>query len=739
MTPPTPEPGHTPGFSHLFFARRTIFGVVALLVVVSLIMVGSMLYVAAQLDRHEADHSRHMVEQVWKSRQKSLIANVRDNAFWGDAYAHLHLRTDSDWAYVRGNLGASLFSDFQFEGIFVVDGRGRTTYSVINGELVERPIETWLGAYPGHLIEQAREGAEQENAYSRVQPLGEHPVFLAAAALTAGDSPDVEISQETPSVLILAWRLTPLKLSRMGSDYEIADLRTPRDAQDAAAQPVLDTPELILRWDPERPGAKLIKGLLPVLLGFLAALAAAAYIIFRKSFHNARLMDAQLQAITEGQAALLHLSRHDTLTGLANRNHLRAFLRARLEHRPLPDCSLVMFNLDLDNFKNINDVFGHSGGDAVLREVAKRLMNCVSPHDLLARQGGDEFILVATRLADTQAAAQLCECLIARIAEPFRLDGQEMFIGLSIGIAVCPADSSDADDLLKFSDMALYEAKQEGRNTWRFYEHAMTTRILERRALEADLQAAIGTEQFSLRYQPRYDIRRARIAGAEALIRWEHPQRGLCMPDQFIALAEENGSIIALSDWVMHRACSDAVGWDDALVVSVNISAVEFRTPGLVERVRNVLDATGLPSHRLELEITERVMIDDAAVGLRVMTELKALGIRLSMDDFGTGYSSLSYLKTFPFDALKIDRSFINELDQSAQSESIVQAIIQLGRSLELSVTAEGVETAQQLACLERFHCDEAQGYFLSRPMPLTAFLDMLAAQDIPASTSVPA
>ena len=739
MTSPTPEPGHAPGFSHMFFARRTIFAVVALLVVVSLIVLGAMLYVAAQLNQHEAAHSRNMVEQVWQSRQKTMIATVRDNAFWGDAYAHLHLRTDSDWAYVRGNLGASLFSDFQFEGIFVVDGQGRTTYSVINGELVERPIEHWLGALPWYLIEQARQGAGEEKAFSRIQPLGEHPVFLAAAALTPGDSPDVDATQGPPSVLILAWRLTPLKLARLGSDYDIADLRTPRDARDAAAQPVLDTPELTLRWDPELPGAKLIKGLLPVLLAFLAALAVAAFILFRKSFHNARLMDAQLQVITEGQAALLHLSRHDTLTGLANRSHLRAFLRARLERTPHPDRPLVMFNLDLDNFKNINDVFGHSGGDAVLREVAARLLKCVSPHDLLARQGGDEFILVATRLTGTQAAAQLCECLIARIAEPFSLDGQDMFIGLSIGIAVCPADSSDADDLLKFSDMALYEAKKEGRNTWRFYEQAMTARILERRALEEDLQAAIGTEQFSLRYQPRYDIRTGRIAGAEALIRWDHPQRGLCMPDKFIALAEENGSILALSDWVMHRACSDAADWDDALVVSVNISAVEFRSPGLVERVRNVLNATGVPSHRLELEITERVMIDDAEVGLRVMTELKALGVRLSMDDFGTGYSSLSYLKTFPFDALKIDRSFINELDQSTQSQSIVQAIIQLGRSLELSITAEGVETAQQLACLERFHCDEAQGYFLSRPMPLAALLDTLAEQSVPASADVPA
>jgi diguanylate cyclase (GGDEF)-like protein len=706
-----------------------MLAVTGLLFVLSLIVVGSMLYVAAQLNGHEARHSQHMVEQVWATRQKSIIASTRDNAFWGDAYEHLHIRNDSDWAYVRGNLGASLFTDFEFEGIFVVDGQGRTTYAVINGELEDRQIQTWLGAYPGQLIEQARGGAEEEKVHTQLQPLGEHPVFLSAAALTPSDSPDVDTTDGPQSVLILAWRVTPLKLSRMGTDYDITELRTPRDAQDAAALPALISPGLVLRWDPERPGAKLIQSLLPILLGFLTALGVGAFIVFRKSFSNARLMDAQLQAITEGQAALLHLSRHDPLTGLPNRSHLRVFLCAELERRPGVDRPLVMFNMDLDNFKSVNDVFGHSGGDSVLREVATRLSGCVDSGDLLARQGGDEFILVSTRLPDTQAAERLCRRLIDRIAQPFTLHGQDMFIGLSIGVAVCPTDTCDADDLLKFSDLALYEAKKDGRNTWRFYEHAMTTRVIERRELETDLHAAIGTEQFSLRYQPRYDVRTGKIAGAEALIRWEHPERGLCMPDAFIALAEENGSILALSDWVMHRACSDAVGWDDALVVSVNISAVEFRSPGLVDRVRAVLTATGLPSRRLELEITERVMIDDAQAGLRVMTELKALGVRLSMDDFGTGYSSLSYLKTFPFDALKIDRSFINELDRNVQGQSIVQAIIQLGRSLELSVTAEGVETDRQLACLQRFHCDEAQGYFLSKPMPLAALLQTLAAE----------
>jgi diguanylate cyclase (GGDEF)-like protein len=730
--PTAPVPSHGPDSSHLLLARRTLSAVLVLLILIATTMVGSLFYVAAQLNRHEASHSQHMVEQIWRSRLKSIITTTRDNAFWGDAYQHLHISSDSDWAFVRGNLGASLYEDFQLEGIFVVNGNDRTGYAVITGELVERQIQTWLGTYPEQLIERARNGAADEEVFTQVQPLGDHPVLLSAAALTPSDSPDVETTDGPQSVLILAYRLTPVKLNQLGTDYDIAQLRTPVNGKDAAAEPALRMPELVLRWDPDRPGDKLIRGLLPVLLVFLMTLGAGTFVVFRRSFQNARLMDTQLVAISAGQAALLHQSRHDTLTGLPNRVHMQAFLQAELERRPTHSEPVVMLNLDLDNFKAINDVFGHSGGDKVLQEVALRLQSCIATQDLLVRHGGDEFIVITTSLSDVGAIDQLCTRLTQSIAAPFTVNGQDMFIGLSIGIALCPADSCESSELLKFSDLALYEAKNAGRNTWRFYEQAMTTRIIERRELEKDLRAAIAANEFTLRYQPRYHIGSGRIAGAEALIRWEHPTRGLCMPDRFIGLAEENGSITAVSDWVMLRACSDAARWDDSLIVSVNISAVEFRTPGLVERVRAVLAASGLPSRRLELEVTERVMIDDAETGLNIMRALKALGVRLSMDDFGTGYSSLSYLKSFPFDTLKIDRSFIHEIDNSAQSQSIVQAIIQLGRSLSLTITAEGVETARQLAALKSFDCDEAQGYFLNKPMPLEAFVEALAMQADP-------
>lgn len=853
ISPTTPGVPIEAGSSNLFFARRTLFAMVGLLTVIAVAMIGSLLYVAWQLNKQEAEHSQRLIEQIWHAREQSITTTLKDNAFWGDAYLHLHVTPDADWAFVRGNLGASLFTDFQFEGVFVVNGDNRTTYAVIAGELAERPIETWLGAFPKRLIEDARSGGPYAAVATQMQPLGEHPVLLSAAALTTGDNPDVEETEGAQSVLVFAYRLTPAKLNQWGATYEITNLRIPTGAQDAAAAPAVRKPGIVLRWDPDRPGARLIQGLLPVLLIFLACLALVTFGVFRRSFRDARLMDTQFELISAGRAALvssqerfrsvaeaasdwlwetddqlritylserfhqvtghlpadwlgrsieqmllpqgqtlaawiqgsqavddrrplrcthraadgtlrtstvavrpiqrgesivgylgtasditrevetqdrlLHLSRHDALTGLPNRPHMQAFLHHKLRSQPTREAPVVMFNLDLDNFKSINDVFGHSGGDIVLKEVGRRLGACVSAQDLLARQGGDEFILVTTSLTSLPEIERLCRRLIDRIAQPFTLSGQEVFIGLSIGVAICPAHSSDAEDLLRFSDLALYQAKNSGRNTWRFYDQAMTARITERRELEKNLRVAIRNQEFSLRYQPRYQIRSGRICGAEALIRWEHPTRGLCMPDQFIGLAEENGLILLLSDWVLHRACSDAVHWDDSMLVSVNISAVEFRAPGLVERVRAALVATGLPSRRLELEVTERVMIEDAQAGLKVMTELKSLGVRLAMDDFGTGYSSLSYLKTFPFDTLKIDRSFINEIDVNAQSLSIVQAIIQLGRSLSLTVTAEGVETAQQLACLALFSCDEAQGYHLNRPMPLQAFLEVMQAE----------
>ncbi len=427
------------------------------------------------------------------------------------------------------------------------------------------------------------------------------------------------------------------------------------------------------------------------------------------------------------QARIQYLSQHDPLTGLPNRHQLHEFLEGKLRQAPSLERPVVMLSIDLNRFKPINDAFGHAAGDRILHEVSERLRSCIRDEDLVARHGGDEFIMVLGGCHTEQAIEQVCTRLIERIEQPYQINTHEVYLGASIGISSAPTDATEVEELLRYADIALYQAKASGRSGWRFYSHEMNQRIIERRQLEQDLRLALTVDdQLLLHFQPRYRVRDNRMIGAEALVRWNHPQRGMIPPDQFIGIAEETGLIAQLGEWVLHSACQEASRWSESLLVSVNLSPLQFRRNDLADLIQAALTQSGLPAERLELEITESVMIDDAQGALVTLLRLKALGLRLSMDDFGTGYSSLSYLSNYPFDALKIDRSFIANLAQSPDRRAIVQAIIGLGRALSMCVTAEGVETAEQLELLRQDGCDEAQGYLLARPLPVAALHDLM-------------
>ncbi|SFK15924.1 bifunctional diguanylate cyclase/phosphodiesterase [Bradyrhizobium sp. cf659] len=445
---------------------------------------------------------------------------------------------------------------------------------------------------------------------------------------------------------------------------------------------------------------------------------------------------ATFEDITEwlaAQAKISHMARHDALTGLPNRVLFHEQLEQGLRRAGSGD-QLAVLCLDLDHFKDINDSLGHPIGDALLKEVGRRLKATVGESDTVARLGGDEFAVVQIGRSEEAAARSLAGRLVEVISAPYEIDDHQIVIGVSIGISLSPQDGSDPDELLKNADLALYRAKAEGRGTYRFFETGMDARAQARRLLEMDLRAALQRDEFQPYYQPIRDVASGRVVAFEALLRWNHPQRGLIAPINFIPVAEETGLIVQLGEFVLRSACTDAATWPDDIDVAVNLSPVQFKNPNLIASVTEALTASGLAARRLELEITESVLLQNSEATLTTLHELRAMGVRISLDDFGTGYSSLSYLRSFPFDKIKIDRSFVSELATREDSMAIIRAVTGLGRSLGIVTTAEGVENDAQLELLRREGCTQAQGYLFSKPRPASDVALMLERPRLRAS-----
>ncbi|MEH3119663.1 MAG: EAL domain-containing protein [Methylorubrum populi] len=428
----------------------------------------------------------------------------------------------------------------------------------------------------------------------------------------------------------------------------------------------------------------------------------------------------------EAEARIITMARRDALTGLAN----RMVFGERLEEASAGLAAGIGFAtlcLDLDRFKEVNDTLGHPVGDSLLRGAAERLQGCLRESDLVARLGGDEFAIVQAGSQVREDAIALARRLIAAFQQPFVLDGHTVAVGLSIGISLAPEHGTSPEKLLKSADLALYRAKAAGRGGWSFFDEEMDLELRKRRALEGDLKQAVGKGEFELVFQPIVKLDRQRIASCEALLRWRHPERGYVSPAEFIPLAEETGTIGEIGEWVLRRACAEAVTWPGNLGVAVNVSAAQFKNAAVVRAVMDALAASGLPPNRLELEITESVLLNDNVATLATLHTLKRLGVRVAMDDFGTGFSSLSYLQSFPFDKIKIDQSFVRSLGATGNARLIVRSVIGLGRSLGMTTTAEGIETEAQLDQLRLEGCEEGQGYLFSRPVPSARIRELVS------------
>ena len=427
------------------------------------------------------------------------------------------------------------------------------------------------------------------------------------------------------------------------------------------------------------------------------------------------------------EAQIAHMARHDVLTNLPNRVLLREHLEQAIARMRRGEGFAVLC-LDLDRFKNVNDTLGHPIGDALLKAVAGRLRHCVGDGDMVARLGGDEFAIVQAGIERPEDSSALATRILERVSEPYEIEGNHVVVGTSIGIALAPSDGTDPDQLLKNADMALYLAKADGRGTHRFFEPEMDARLQARRALELDLRRALTQGEFELHYQAVVDLDTRAVTGFEALLRWVHPRRGIILPGEFIPLAEETGLIGTLGEWVLRTACAEAAGWPDDIKLAVNLSPAQFKKKrNLVQVVISALASAGLPARRLELEITESVLLQDDEITLSMLHQLRGLGLRISMDDFGTGYSSLSYLRRFPFDKIKIDQSFIREISNRHDSVAIVRAVASLANSLNIVAVAEGVETEDQLEKAHAEGCREGQGYLFGPPIAASEVNAVLA------------
>ena len=418
---------------------------------------------------------------------------------------------------------------------------------------------------------------------------------------------------------------------------------------------------------------------------------------------------------------LSHLAQHDALTDLPNRVLFNDRLEQAISLAERQGKQLAVMFVDLDHFKKINDSLGHDVGDKVLQSVAGRLKACVRRSDTISRLGGDEFVVLLSQVEHAEDAAISARKTLRALTAPHTVDGKSLDINVSIGVSTYPIDGQDAESLLSRADNALYEAKQRGRNNYQFFRHEMHARLAERQSLEADLRCALGRNEFVLHYQPILDLQTGQITRVEGLIRWLHPQRGLLYPEQFVPLAEECGLILGIGQWVLLEACKQSRAWRDAglgiVPVSVNVSTTEFGAKDFLSGVRAVLIATGVEPKSLELELTESVLMHDAEAAVVTLIKLKAMGVQVAIDDFGTGYSSFTYLRRFSSDALKLHRSFVQEITADPRDAAIVSAMINIGRSLKQRIIAEGVETSEQLEFLRRHGCGEGQGYYFSRPV----------------------
>ena len=705
------------------FSNRVLMPIAAAGTAAALLVTAVLVMATRQSDRVAWERQTRLVSHILHDQVAKIPHDQQSVTIWDDAVRNTKDGFDLQWVQV--NLGTWMHDYFGHDEIFVLNESDRPIYANVDG--ADREVSTyWFGHQNvGPLVAKLRMLLLTAKAG---EPAADPDTFSATDLVTVVGRPAIasvlpivsdtgEIEQRPGSEFLhVSIRfLDATFLSRLKQDYLLDGPRFSwknAPTRNEAAFPLKSQSGNLLGyfvWTPERPGGHILLRTAPALGAALLVVGVIVALLTRRL----RRASQELEA-SEAQAQ--HLAFHDALTGLPN----RALFNDRFD-RALADArgdgrQLALLYLDVDRFKNVNDTLGHPAGDELIRELGRRLTGLVRSVDDVSRLGGDEFAIIQTDVTCERDVEVLCERIIAAVGQPFQVLGNSAFVGVSIGVVITPQAGTDHPELVRKADIALYRAKNEGRNRFCIFREEMDYTVQRRREIEADLREALERGELELAYQPLFSATTGEICGVEALTRWQHPTHGRISPSVFIPIAEEAGLIQALGDWALREACKTAVRWPVSHV-AVNVSAVQFRSQNFAGRVLDIVRESGLAPGRLELEVTEGVLLNSAELAAITLRALRSSGVRIALDDFGTGYSSLTYLRKYPVDKIKIDRSFVQNVGTDSASDAIAEAMVNLARALGVDVTAEGVETRQQREALTRIGCDELQGFLLSAPV----------------------
>jgi len=685
---------------------------------------------ARRADQVAVDAEQRLLSRALANHSQRVLRELETVVLSEAAYRKIRLDFDADWVKVYAD--QRLQSWFDHDLVFVVDPSDRLLYASLGGRGSD---PSWFNSVRPDLAPmldvlrknggldadgkasldpaQGPSTPKQHYRLAAFQTFLNRPAIVAAAAITGEGEAPADVATRAPIIVSVKW-FDADALTEMATLLQLRGLHMLEEQAPASDERIFELSDwrgrtiARLAWAPAQPGAEILGGIIPFVAIAFAGLALLASLLFRH-------MRRTSATIAAGETRLRHLALHDPLCGLPNRVFFGERLEQTIEKVRDGGPPAAVFYIDLDHFKDVNDTLGHPIGDELIRSVTQRLTSALRDDDLVARIGGDEFGVITSSGRDPGTLQVIANRLIAALCTPYTISDKTIVIGASVGIALIDKNISDSADVMRHADMALYRAKNEGRNRACIYDIDMDTDLLKRKLVENDLRLAIQRDELQIAYQPIVNNSAERVVGVEALCRWIHPTRGEIQPSEFIPIAENSGLIVPLGEWVLRRACLDGKAWPE-ITVAVNVSPLQFRRAEFVDVVERILAETGFDPTRLELEVTESTLLGNVDTAELAMFRLKALGVQLALDDFGTGYSSLLYLRRFPFDKLKIDRSFVLSIERAADAAAIVHAVVSLGRGLGMKVTAEGVETAEQHLFLRAAGVHTMQGFRFGRP-----------------------